>query len=251
MSQPERLELAREREIGDLLGDAFRIYRRHFGTVFAIALAIVVPVQLVVSGIGLEELTSGYRQSDDAAELLIPTLVSYFVVAPLITAATIHLLQRLADGERPHAGRSIQAGLDIFAPVFIAVLIAGLGTAAGLVLFIVPGLYVAVRWFYVPQAVVIDGQRAGEALRASWALSRGFWWRTFGVIVLANIVAFIPASLLVIPLDSLAESADHQWISLAGMILTETLTAPFVAIVATLLFFDVRARRQEQLSFDA
>ncbi len=243
MNEPERLDLAQQRGIGDLLGDALRIYLRNFWTVFAIGLAVVLPVQVIVSGIGLEELTSGYRSTDNTAELLIPTIVSYLVVAPLIAAATIHLLRRLADGERPHAGASIQAGLDVFAPVFVAVLLAGLGTALGLVLLIVPGVYVAVRWFFIPQAIVIDKARSTDALRASWRFTNGFWLRTFGVIVLANLVAFLPASLLVLPLQALAESADRQVISLAGMILTESLTAPFVALVSTLLFYDIRARR--------
>lgn len=243
MSSPERLDLARQRGIGDLLGDALGLYFRNFPTVFAIGFAVVLPVQLIVSGIGLEELTSGYRESDNTVELLIPTIVSYLVVAPLIAAATIHLLRRLADGQRAQAGPSIQAGLDVFAPVFLAVLLAGLGTALGLVLLILPGLYVAVRWFFVPQAVVIDNARSAEALRASWRLTDGFWFRTFGIVILANLIAFLPASLLVLPLQALAESADRQAIALAGMVLTESLTAPFVALVSTLLFYDIRARR--------
>lgn len=243
MSGPERLDLARQRGIGDLLGDAINLYFRNFPTVFAIGLAVVLPVQLIVSGIGLEELTAGYRETDNTAELLIPLIVSYLVVAPLVAAAVIHVLQGLAAGEKPHAGRAIQTGLDVFAPVFVAVLIAGVATGIGLMLLILPGIFLAVRLYFVPQSVVIDGARSTEALRGSWRLSGGYWWRTFGVIVLANLIAFLPASLVVLPLQALAESADRQVISLAGMILTETLTAPFVALVSTLLFFDIRARR--------
>jgi hypothetical protein len=69
--------------------------------------------------------------------------------------------------------------------------------------------------------------------------------RTFGVVLLTNVVVFLPASLLVLPLQALAESADRQAVSLIGMILTEALTAPFVALVSTLLFFDIRARRTQ------
>lgn len=245
MNRPEPLELARPRELGDLLGDAIDIYFRNFPTVFAIAAAIVVPVQLIVAGVGLEELTASYREDDTTAELLLPTVVSVLVVAPLIAAATIHVLQRLAAGERPRAGHAIQAGLDVFTPVFLAVLLAAAGVALGLILLIVPGLYLAVRLLFVPQSVVLDNVRGADALRHSWDTSRGFWWRTFLVILLANLIAFLPSLLIVSPLDSLAESADRQAISLAGMILTETLTAPFVALVSTLLFFDLKARRSE------
>jgi hypothetical protein len=242
VSEPERLELARPRELGDLLGDAINIYFRHFPTVLAIAAAIVVPVQLIVAGIGLEELTSSYRENDTRAELILPTVVSFLVVAPLIAAATIHVLQQLAAGERPRAGRAIQASLDLFTPVFLAVLLAGAGIALGLILLIIPGIYLAVRLLFVPQSVVIDNASGPDALRHSWDVSRGFWWRTFLVILLANLIAFLPGLIIVSPLESLAESADRQAISLVGMILTETLTAPFVALVSTLLFFDLKAR---------
>ena len=243
MNGSERLDLTRRRGVGDLLGDSLTVYFRNFATVFAIAFPIVAVVQLIVSGIGLEQLTSGYQEEATTAETLIPTAVSYLVVAPLIAAATIDVIQRLSTGERPHAGRAIQAGLDIFVPVFVAVVLAGIGIGIGLVALIVPGLYLAVRWLFVPQSVVIDGARGGEALRGSWRTTGGYWWRTFAVVVLANVIAFLPATLLVLPLQTLAEEADRQAIALAGMILTESLTAPFVAIVATLLFFDIRVRR--------
>lgn len=243
MRDPGRLDLAQPRETGDLLGTAIAVYLRNFPTVFAIAAAIVVPVQLIVSGIGMEELTAPYETSADTAELLISTAVSFLVVAPLIAAATIHVLLELSRGERPHAGRAIQVGLDVFAPVFVAVLLAGLGIALGLVLLILPGIYVAIRWFFVPQAVVVGQAGAGDALRQSWSLTQGFWLRTFLVILLANLVAFLPSLLIVSPLNALAESADRQWISLAGMTLAQALSAPFVALVSTLLFFDLRARR--------
>jgi hypothetical protein len=246
VSTPERLDLAKRREIRELLGEAIALYLRNFPTLFVVALAVVLPVQAIVSGVGLEELTSGYRSSNDRAELLIPTAVGYLVVAPLIAAATIHMLQRLAAGERLHPGRSIQAGLDIFAPVFLAVLLASAGIALGFVALVVPGIYLLVRWFFVAQSVVVDDGRGPEALRASWRLTQGFWWRIFAVVLLANVVAFLPASLVVMPIQALAESADRQWISLAGMILAETLTAPFVAVVSTLLFFDLKARRHAE-----
>jgi hypothetical protein len=243
VSDPERLDLAQPRETGDLLGTAIAVYRRNFPTIFAIAAAIVVPVQLIVSGIGMEELAAPYERSTDTAEMLVTTAVSFLVVAPLIAAATIHVLQELSRGERPHAGRAIQVGLDVFAPVFLAVLLAGLGIAIGLAALILPGIYVAVRWLFVPQAVVVGQARGVDALRQSWALTQGFWWRAFLVILLANLIAFLPGILVVSPFDALAESADRQWISLAGMTLAEVITAPFVALVSTLLFFDLRSRR--------
>lgn len=243
MSEPERLDLAKRRGVSELLGDALRIYRTNFWKIFSIALAIVVPVELIVSGIGLEELTSGYRAEETTATLSIPVLVGVLVEAPLIAAAMIHILQALSNDAPPRFRQSIQLALDAFAPLFLAVLLAAAAVTFGLTLLVIPGIYLAIRLVFVPQAVVVDGKRGPDALRASWALTQNEWWRTFTVILVVNLVTLIPAAIVVTPLELAAESADTQAMSLAGMILTNALAAPFVALVSTLLFFDLRSQR--------
>jgi hypothetical protein len=244
VTEPERLDLAKSRETGELLGDAFAVYRRNFRVLFGVALAIVAPVQLIVSGIGLEELTSGYRENSTTAELAIPTAVSFLVNAPLIAAATIAVLQALSNDARPSFRQSGQMALDVFPQLFLSVLLMGLAVATGLLLFIVPGIYIAVRLVFVPQSVVIDHNHGPDALRASWKLTKDRWWRIFFVVGLANLAVILGGLTILVPAELLANSADRQAVSLAGMILTEALTAPLVALVTTLLFYDLRARRR-------
>lgn len=238
-----RLELERPRALGEILIDSLRLLVRHPGAFLAISLAVVTPVQLVVSGIGLEQLTGPYSSELPTVELAISTAVSFLVIAPLITATAIHALGAIGAGERPGARGSLQAGLDVFAPLFGALVLAAAGIAIGVVALIVPGIYLAVRWFFVPQAVVLEGARGAAALRASADATSGAWWRTFAVALVANLAAALPALLIAAPAAALAEAVDLQAVALAGSILTEALTAPFVALVATLLYFDLRARR--------
>ena len=56
-----RLELLRPRDIGGLFRDSFNTYSAHFATFLALGAAVVIPVELVVSGIGLGQLSGGYR----------------------------------------------------------------------------------------------------------------------------------------------------------------------------------------------
>lgn len=234
-------QLARPRDIGALFSEAFSLYRRNLGTFVAIAAAIVLPVQLIVSGLGLEQLTSGYDTSPSLELTLVPAVVSFLVTTPLVTAICIYSLRSLSDGEGVRAGAAITAGLEAFTPIFVAVLLAAGGIAIGLVV-ILPGIYLAIRWFFVPQAVVIDGARGAGALERSGALVQGTWWRTFGIVILANLAATVPAVVIQAPLEALARSADREAVSLAGQIVVETLATPFVALVSTLLFFDLRSR---------
>jgi hypothetical protein len=236
------LDLGRPRDLGALLSDSLRVYRDHFGAFITLSAAVVVPVQLVVSGIGLEELTSPWKENPGAAELAVPTAVSFFVTAPLITATSIHALHSVAAGQRPKAGQALQAGLDAFTPVFMAILLVAMGVALGLLALLLPGLYLVVRWFFVPQAVVIEGRRSVGALARSGELVSGQWWRILGLVLVANLVALIPGTLILSPLDAAAESADRQVISLIGGMVSSSLTAPFVALFSTLVYYDLRAR---------
>jgi hypothetical protein len=243
VSLPQRLELNRSRDTRALFAEALRVYGRNLPAFLGIAAAIVIPVDLIVSGIGLKQLTGPYDESPAVGEAVVSTLVSFLVTAPLITATCVHALRRLAGGESPRAGRSLTDGLEAFTPIFLAVALAAAGIAAGLLL-IVPGIYLAIRWYFVPQAVVIEGRRGAAALKASGEVVRGLWWRAFGVVLLANLVAALPALALLSPFTALAKSADRELWRLVGEALATTLTTPFVALVSILLWYDLRNRRR-------
>jgi hypothetical protein len=235
------VDLGRPREVGELLRDALRILSQHPGPFLALSAAIVVPVHLIVSGVGLEYLTAPYREGSRTAEVVITTSVSFLLIAPLVTAGTIHALRSVAAAQAPSAGASIVAALEAFTPLLGAVLLSAAGILVGLPL-ILPAVYLAVRWVFIPQTVMLDGVRGVEALRRSWRVVEGSWWRAFGVVLLANLAAAIPGLLVIVPFEALARSADREAVSLVGTIVTDTVTAPFVALVITLLFHDLRAR---------
>jgi hypothetical protein len=237
------LELRRARDITALFGDALRTYGRNAGTFLLVSASIVVPAELAVSGVGLEQLTASYDESPPIAETIVPTAVSFLVVAPLITATCIYALRDVAAGGRPRPGRTLLAGLEAFTPIFFAVLLAALGIALGLLLLIVPGVYVAVRWYFVPQAVVLERARGPTALTGSGRVVDGFWWRTAGILVLANLATTIPSLALLGPFAAIAREADRAVWSLVGRMATEVVTTPFIALLSTLLYYDLLARR--------
>jgi hypothetical protein len=205
--------------------------------------AVVVPAELIVEGVGLEMLTSDYDSSPTLAEAAVPTVVEFLVVTPIIAAICIYALHVIAEGQRPRAGAVLVAGFEAFTPLFAAVLLAAVGIALGLLVLIVPGVYLAVRWYFVPQAVVVEGIRGPAALSRSSALVAGFWWRTFGLVVLANIAIAIPGFLVLAPFTAIAESTDRAVWSLVGSAVATSLTSPFVALYSTLLYYDLVTRR--------
>ena len=243
MSAPAGLELERPRDLGSLLSTGFSTYFAHFGTFIAIAAAVVVPVHLIVFGVGLEQLWSDYDSSPPIGETALTAGVTYLIITPLITAMAVHALQALGARRNPSAREAITGGLEMFTPVFLAVMLAALGVAVGLLLLILPGIYLAIRWYFVPQAVILERARGAQALERSAVLVKGSWWRVFAIGLVASLIAAAAVSALAIPAALLAEAADRAVIALLISLLTDSLTAPFVAIVGTLLYFDLRARR--------
>jgi hypothetical protein len=236
------IQLERPRDITALFGDSLGVYFRHAGVFIALSAAVVVPVYFVVQGIGLEQFTASFDESPSLAETAVPTAVRFLVVAPLITAICIYALRSVAQGGRPGAGESFVSGFEAFAPLFAAVLLAALGIALGLLLLIVPGIYVAVRWFFVPQTVVLDAARGTQALARSSEIVQGFWWRTLGLVVMVNLAAVLPGIVLAAPFAAIASSTDRAVWAMVGTICAESVTTPFVALFSTLLYYDLRAR---------
>jgi hypothetical protein len=235
------IELERPRDAGALLRDSLVVYFRHFWTFLALGALVVVPAELIVGGVGLDQLTSHYDSSPTFAEAAIPAVVSYLVVAPLITAICVYALRSVAAGGSPGAREAIVKGFEQFSPIFFAVLLAALGILLGAVL-IVPGIYLFVRWYFVPQTVVLENAHGAAALRGSGRVVEGFWWRTFGLIVLVNVVALVFAVILGAPFTAAADRADRAVWALVGEIVASSVVQPFGALYSTLLYFDLRAR---------
>jgi hypothetical protein len=238
------IRLERARDVRALLRDSFTVYLRHFGTFLALGALVVVPSQVIVGGIGLEQLTADYDDTSPSwAETSIAAAVAFLVVAPLITAICVHALRSVAGGGSPGTREAIVKGFESFAPIFFAVLLAAAGIAVGLLL-IVPGVYLFVRWYFVPQAVVLEGARNAAALRASSRLVAGAWWRTFGLVLLVNVIVGLAIFVLGAPFTVLANETDRAIWALAGQILATSVTQPLIALFSTFLYYDLRERKR-------
>lgn len=245
MTEPQSgapLDLRRPRDIGALIGDAFTVYFREFRTFLLIALAVVVPVNLIVEGVGLGLLSSDYDSSPGAAETVIPIVSSFLLIAPLTNAMVIYALLDLSEGRKPSAGAAIQRGLDVFAPLLVVMLLYAGTVILGAFVLIVGALVAFVAFGFCIQAAVVEDQRGADALRRSWQLFRPDWLRVAGVTFAANLLVGALSALVGAPFLTLADSSDSAVYQLVGQTLGGVLFAPPAALMITLLYFDQRRR---------
>ena len=121
------------------------------------------------------------------------------------------------------------------------------------------GAYLYVAFALAPVAVVLERAAPRASLRRSRELVKGAWLRTFGILLLVNVLAQLLANILTVPFVVLSMAA--AWlvgdgdslnmyallplvISGLGTIVASAITWPFTAVSTTLLYVDRRIRRE-------
>jgi hypothetical protein len=75
-----------------------------------------------------------------------------------------------------------------YGSLFISGFISGLGVVVGLVLLVLPGVYLISRWSAASSFVVAEGMGGSEALGASWDATREDHWQLFLVYLAGSAV---------------------------------------------------------------
>src|SRR3954447_11299410 len=220
------LDLQRPRDLGRILDDAFGFYRVHWKKLLTVSAVVVVPVFLLVYGVGLGWLWEGYDKPSggdvklsDLTDNIAGLVAQLLVVTPLVTAMTVHVVRSSAAGREPSTGEAVGEGLAAFSRLFLPVVLVALGVGLGLFALLIPGIYLAAHWMVVPQVVILEDRQGAEALQRSMALTRGQGWFAFLVWLVTNLLVAVLSSLLQVPLAYAAEHADSQAILLGGQIL--------------------------------
>lgn len=239
--RPRRLDLSLPRTYGELVRTTLQIFGAHADVLLTLALVLVAPATLVVDGIWGRALADGVDAKPPAAAQAVSAALSVFVILPLVTASTARAVQRLGEGAQPGDVRTVlKAGARAFPRVLGAVVLYVVGVLAGFVLLVVPGIWLAVRCYFAVQAAALEGRGPGGAMRRSSELVQGMWWRTCGVLVATGFLIGVTGSIAITAFGSSGNGA----LFVAGTTIVESVAMVLTAIFATLVYFDLRARRE-------
>jgi Membrane domain of glycerophosphoryl diester phosphodiesterase len=139
--------------------------------------------------------------------------------------------------------------------------IGGLLIAAGVITSLVFLVICYVRFVLAPPAVVLEGHGPWTSLARSWRLTKKSSWRVFGILLLAELIVLVATGVLQIPFDIIGGRSSGSGfllfsgggakpaiaftiISAIGGILAGSVTRPILAGVQTLLYVDLRMRRE-------
>jgi len=122
-------------------------------------------------------------------------LWAFVLVNAIAALGQIVILVLLIDRNRPTVAEAISGGARLFPGYFLASLVANFAILFGLLLFIVPGIYILGR--FVVLGPVMADLRLGNSwagLQESWRQTRGIGWRIVGLMLLVLLVGWIATS---------------------------------------------------------
>ena len=215
------------RDVGELVSETFRVYRANFSIFFFISLIAGIPV--IISPF-----------TPQPVAIILPVIGVVFGI--MASAASVSVVHRQLVGWQVTVGQSYSRAFAR-APSLIGTWVVFIVILAIFLVTIVGFFYFLVRLFFWSQAIMVEGRRGPiEALGRSQDLVRGSWWRVFGIGV-AFVLLFVATGIGVVIVGSIF----NIFSPVAGavvLIVLEIVITPIGYIGATLVYFDLRVRKE-------
>lgn len=274
-------------QLGDIYNGAVNYIRANPKATLGLTAVVVVIAQAIIVLFQLSALTqtspAAGEFSATASDLgeLVGQLVNYLATLVLTGMLTVVVGRAvfgspITAGEAWHRVRGrILPLIGYSALVFLAVALSGgllvlliwlAASANGIAGFLVALLLglpylAALLWFganlmFTPVAIVLEQQPVFAAIRRSFALVRGDFWRVLGIWLLTAVITAIIVMIVVVPFalvggifaamneDSTAAAVLVVIVVSIGGIIGSILTTPFSAGVTVLLYTDRRMRAE-------
>lgn len=250
-------------DVGEILDEAFRIYRSHFALMLGVAVVATLPGLIVAIGSGsaFNAIQQSFAAAQDGAAavpsqetaLAWLTGVGFLlgvIMFPISIGAPVFAACSVVLGLPATVGSILRDSLRNYWRVWgIGFIYFALEATSLLIISIPFVILVAVRWAFRYQVLYLEHAGVGGSLTRSSSLVKDYWWRVFAILLLMLIV--IPFVLgiivnLMASLLSLLAPAGLLRVAISGVLssLASSLVLPFKAIACTMLYLDMRVRKE-------
>jgi hypothetical protein len=167
-------------------------------------------------------------------------LLAALVGAFWVQGALVLAVQDVRDGRIDTTISELYERTRPRLPALIAAgVLAGIAVAIGLILLIVPGLYLLTIWVLIVPVIVLEQRRAGESFGRSQELVSGHGWSVFGLVIVTLLGQAIAQAVL-IAVFSWLPRFFAAWV---GGLIAHSLVIPVVALAWTLLYYRLAPER--------
>lgn len=203
--------LRQKRDLGEILSATFSFIRLHFKYLFKNILIIAVPIMLLSSySIYLfydnmfKNINQNYKPNPLGMmeNMLFMMLAVGFAVLILNAVVVEYFRLSLEYDRKEIVPRLIIDGLKkrILRYLGMSILML-LMILIGSLFFIIPGIYLGVALSLVFFIIGIENTDIGDAISRTFTLIKGYWWRSFGLYILAGIIQTVLSYAIILPIS--------------------------------------------------
>lgn len=217
----------RVRSVGEILDAAFQLYRAHMTSIITATGLMLLPV-LLLQMVVPEELLGVVDRASNI----------FFIVA---SAAVVLIASEGYMGRQMDGVTAVKRVNGRFLSVWGAAIIQGFLIGIGFLLLVIPGLIAAAWTFGMQQAVMIEGRKANDSFERSRDLARGNLMHVLLTAVMTLVITFVAVIGVMVVLGSVfTGTRSLNIVSTLVMILLN----PLAAVVNTVLYYDLRIRKE-------
>ena len=110
---------------------------------------------------------------------------------PAIVGGYVGSMIRLAKGEKIEIGDFVRIGLNSFGSLLGAKIIYQVGVFIGCCFFILPGIYLMLKWSFVNHIIINENKLVSDAFADSSKMTSGILWDIFAIWILNAVISLI------------------------------------------------------------
>ncbi len=211
--------LEEERDFGAKINATFTFIKQEFKPLFTVVVYLVLPLGLIVGTVyGIfnsslyASMNNSFNTGEDAytsstAQFLalfsglgILTMLLFFVSYVFLFSVVISYLKLYKEGKRNIQPSDVWSEAFKHLPtLFVLFVVNYFLTIAACIALIIPGIYVGVTLTLSSFILVFEGGGLGQAITGSFALIKGKWWSTFGLVIVLGFICSILGMAFSIP----------------------------------------------------
>lgn len=252
--------------IGEVVDLAVNIYIRNWKKLATVAACVIVPITLisiVLDFVAYQEVSpfssnatlyifdnGQTRILDKTTYDLISGLESVLLVIGylIIIGATLRAVGDAYLGREVDTRGALRFGLRRMHSVLWVAIIYYVVVIIGFILVVIPGIWLSVALAFAIPVLIFEGTKGRKAIDRSFNLVQDNWWRSLAALLVGFV--FIGLLLFAIPLAirAIVDNVDNIYIFGAaldiGQGVTAILSAPFEAALLTVIYYDLRVRKE-------
>ena len=219
---------------GSVLGRGFTVLRGNLPAFLLLAMLPMLPTLLDYRDV-LE-----HRQAAGRAMELVQSLVYNIVLPTFAQAIVLYGAFQVMRGKNFLLWESARLGLSRAQSVINLALLMGIAVGVGLILLVVPGLYLSAMLCVALPACVVEGRGAVDSMNRSGALTKGHRWKLVGIVLVLLLGDIIGAVAISDGIGAFAGTA----VTALGLLLWNSLYVAYEAIVGVIIYHDLRVARE-------